>query len=71
MYVCVYIYIYIYIYNPPLDKKAHLGGTNVTFNLDGDTITTLIRKAPLGDYLFTINLDGGTINLDGGNEAVL
>ena len=56
MYVCIYIYIYlytcIYVYNlPPLirnppNKKPPLGGGNkhVTINLDGGTITPLIRN---------------------------
>ena len=68
------MYIYIYIYNlpPPLirhapNKKPPLGGTNiVTINLDGGTITPLIRNPPSEANIVTINLDGGTINLDGG-----
>ena len=42
-----------------------------TINLDGGTITPLIRTPPLGATIVTINLDGGTVNLDGGNEVVL
>ena len=42
-----------------------------TIDLDGGTITTLMRKPPLGANIVTINLDDGTVNLDGGNEVVL
>ena len=56
LYICIYIYIYIYIYIhnlPPLNKKLPLIrnpplGKNVivTINLDGGTITPLIRNPP-------------------------
>ena len=59
------------IISPPLNKKPSLirtpplGGTNiVTINLDGGTITPLIRTPPS-----EANLDGGTINLDGGGGS--
>ena len=49
MYVCVYIYIYIYIISPPLiitppNKNKPWGKIFVTINLDGGTITSLIKK---------------------------
>ena len=42
-----------------------------TVNLDGGTITPLIRKPPSEANIVTTSLDRGTINLDGGNEVVL
>ena len=40
-----------------------------TINLDGGTITPLIRKPPSEANIVTVNLDGGTIYSDRGNEA--
>ena len=60
------------IRSPPLIRNPPLGGKNiVTINLDGGTITPLIRNPPSEANIVTINLDRGTINLDGGNEVTL
>ena len=45
MCMCIYIYIYIYIYNLPPKIDPPLGGKIfATINLDGGTITPLIRN---------------------------
>ena len=54
------------IRTPPLEG----GIICVTINLDGGTISPLIKKT-FEANIATINLDGGTINLEGGNEVIL
>ena len=54
----------------PLIRNPPLGGkTIVTINLDGGTISLLIRTPPSEANIVTINLDVGTINLDGGGGS--
>ena len=49
---------------PPLGgEKKELGGKNMfTIDLDGGTISPLIKYPPSETNIVTMNLDGGTIN---------
>ena len=61
---------YIMLQSPPLNKKPPnkkppVGGNKyiVTIDLDGGTITPLIRTPPSDANIVTINLDGANILL--------
>ena len=56
---------------PPLIRNPPFGGESVlTINLDGGTISPLIRTTPSEANIVTINLGVGTTNLDGGGFLI-
>ena len=65
-------WVYIKVISPRLIRTPPLGGDFFfTINLDGGTISPLIKYPPSEANIATINLNRGTINLDGGNKVIL